>query len=374
MRPFRLLAVAALAFVAACSNDVTSPTVAPQDGPEDAAAYIPNPLFQINFSSTSAFFQVPDENTVPANPAKIVMWSPYAAYATLGPPRVVKVEYTGGSGGWLTGNVEVKSAFQADLNLRVVKGMPVGAYSAKVTLTLLGVVNYYVYVNFVSGVYFIDCAENAAAWTFSGLWHQTAGGTSVNPRGPHPSADEGTYFFGYYSESNGNFTGGGANQGSAVGPAFALPVGAMYPAVNIRTWYEIEYNVSPYSFDYMEIYLQEDGNPSNREFVGRINTQGVMIGNGTTFGQANPWVDHQFAIPASVLSALGGKNVRLELHFETRDGLYNDYRGWGVDCITIIEGAAPSAVGAAARRSIDPRSLIPGSEIPVVRRDEMVKR
>jgi hypothetical protein len=42
--------------------------------------------------------------------------------------------------------------------------------------------------------------------------------------------------------------------------------------------------------------------------------------------------------------------------------------------MTIIEGAAPGPAVATARRSIDPRSLMPGSEIPVVRRDEMIKR
>jgi hypothetical protein len=368
MRSLRLLAFAALAFAAACSNDVNSPTAIPEQTPEAAAANIPNPLFQLNFMPTSAFFQVPNENEIPANPAKIVIYSPYAAFATLGPPRVAKVEYTG-PGGWLSGNVELKSAFQADLNLRVVKGMPIGAYGARITLTLLGVVNYIVNVTFVSGVYFIDCANSTTGWTFSGLWHLTSGGTSVNPRGPHPGPDEGTGFFGYYSEATGNFNFGN-NSGSAVGPAFALPAAAINPVIKARTWFEIEYDVSPFSYDFMEFWLQEDGNPGNRVFVGRINGSPFFAGNGRSFVLPNPWTDVQFAIPSTAF----GKVWHLELYFASRDGLYNDYRGWGVDCMSIIENTAPTgpSLGAAARRAIDPQSLIPGSQIPLV--DRAAKR
>jgi len=370
MRPQRLLAFAALAFAAACTGDMESPTAVREEAPV-AQANIPNPLFQLNFSPTSAFFQTPNANEIPTKPQRIVIFSPYAAFATLGPPRVAKVEYTGGPGGWLTGNIELKSAFQADFNLRVVKGMPLGAYQARITITLLGVVNYVVNVTFVSGVYFLDYVNSDAGWTFTGLWHVAAGNNCNNFRGCTPAPYEGTGFLWYASEATGNFNFGN-NSGNAISPPFALPAGAINPTVSVRTFFEIEYDVSPFSFDFMEFHLDEDGNPGNTIFLGRINGSPGFNGGNSFTAPGGPWLTFSVSVPASAF----GKTWRLRLHFETRDGLYNDYRGWGVDEILIIEsgltgpslGAGKARVDASLLEAGRTFKLAPPVEIPLVRR------
>jgi hypothetical protein len=355
MKLQRLLVLAALSLAAACSDDVMAPTVVPETAPAAAAAYNPNPLFNLFFSSMSVGFQSPNENQVPANPAKIVIYSPYAAFATLGPPRVVKVEYTGGAQGWLTGNVEVKSAFQADLNLRVVKGLPLGAYGANVTLTLLGVVNYIVHVNFTSGVYFADFATSGTGWGYGGLWHHSTGNNCVNPRGCTPAVPVHAYF----SEATGDFDvpGGTANSGDAMSPAFTLPGTASYPVVELRTWYEIEYDVSPFSYDFMTVVLVDALTLVETE-LGTINSSPGFVGNGTTFGGGDPFTTFVVPIPP----ALAGADYHVILRFATGDGAYNDYRGWGVAMVVVREGVAPTAASAARLSGIDP-SLVMGEGV-----------
>jgi len=217
-----------------------------------------------------------------------------------------------------------------------------------------------------TGLYFVDYADSGVAWTFSGLWHVTSGNNCNNSRGCTPGPDEGSGYFWYADPGPADFVDGGRNFGSAIGPAFLLPAGATYPVVRIRTWFEIEYDVSPFSYDFMEIYLVEDGNPSNRVFLGRINGSSYFAGNGTTFGLSDPWIEFVVPIPASQF----GKTWHIDLFFDTRDPLYNDYRGWGVDFITVVEDTPPAgAVGAAALRHLFDRMMISGDRIPVVRRE-----
>jgi len=374
MRSQRLLVLAAFGLLAgACAGDTESPTAVPEQAPVVESAAIPvHPFFQLNFSTTSVLLQAAEEFTVPS-PAKVVITSPFAAFATLGPPRVIKVEYLGAGAptGWLTGNVELKSAFRADLNVRAVVGLPLGAYHARVTLTLLGVANYVVNVTFVSGLYYIDCANSDTDWDFTGLWNLTAGNNTMNPRGATPLPEEGSGYFWYGSPATGDFDFGN-NSGTATGPYFMLPAAAANPVVHLRTWFEIEYDVSPFNYDFMEVWLVDEDD-EDEEFLGRINGSPYFVGNGNSFGSGGPWVDFEVPIPLS----LTGDDWQIRLLFRTNDGAYNDYRGWGVDCITVTEGAPPTGPSMAGRAAgIDrslltgerPRWLTPSLELPVVRR------
>jgi hypothetical protein len=222
-----------------------------------------------------------------------------------------------------------------------------------------------------SGVLYAEGFESPSAWTATGLWNRnTLAGlrnlavptyVSLAPgdasAGALPAPPEGEWAFWYGAASTGNFIGTqasndspgsggrstGANSGSLTSPEILIPAGTGAVTLRFETWFEIEsVNPNANGYDLMQVQLVN------------ASTGAVM-----TLGRLNPFVDptlaNRNAIPFTSggfnqvpvwrpaeadLSAYRGQRVRIRFTFDTRDGLYNGFRGWLVDRIRVSEDAA----------------------------------
>jgi hypothetical protein len=213
-----------------------------------------------------------------------------------------------------------------------------------------------------------------AAWTTSGFWHASSltrlleGGVSTpivnsayptyvalgagdgsNGALPAPFSGSGAMWYG--QDATGNYSGGlapgqpansggtslVANSGRASSPTFSIPNTVNPVWFTFRTWYEIE-SQNPSSFDLMDVQVEDMATPGTYATITRLNP----VADPTTTPRANlPFTSGGFnTVPVWVpmaldLSAYRGKTIRLHLSFATGDMLYNGFRGWIVDQISV---------------------------------------
>lgn len=236
-------------------------------------------------------------------------------------------------------------------------------------------------VDFVLGVageqalVYAENFEQESGWTATGFWNRSrlqnitnaAYPTYVslapgdNSNGALPSPSQGEWAFWYGSPSTGNFLGqqlsgdspksGGrgvsSNSGTLTSPAFAVPSVPGPISLRFDTWFEVEsVNPNQNGYDIMNIQV--------------VNTQTQVV---TTLGRLNPFVDptlsNRSAIPFTSggfnqppvwrpaeadLTQFKGQSVRLRFLFTTNDPLYNGFRGWIIDRITVVRGS-PAIIG-----------------------------
>ena len=116
----------------------------------------------------------------------------------------------------------------------------------------------------------------------------------------------------------------------------------MTSATNARLtfWsaWEIE-GVDVNAYDLMEVYVTTDGG-TTFDFIGRLNPLNDVDGESwkpySSGGLAQPmvWIDHIFD-----LSAYAGSAVQLDFWFNSGDPLYNGYRGWFIDNVSVTGDA-----------------------------------
>ena len=223
--------------------------------------------------------------------------------------------------------------------------------------------------------------EEETGWAGTGFWHRSTLTTNppiVNgafptyvstfdppstPGGTLPAPFAGTWVSWYGEEADGNYIGtqlpddgagsGGtstaANSGSWTSPTFFVPAGGT-ATLRFNTWWEIE-GVNPATFDVMRVSIY-DLNSATTTLLGVLNPAAdptsptdrrAMPFTSGGFNTAPVWVE----IP-HVVSAFAGKQVRLIFEFDTRDALYNGFRGWVVDNIRITLGTPLPGPGIAA--------------------------
>ncbi len=321
-----LAALTTLALVAliGCSSNSGMPTTG--STPTADASVLTLVLTPPNLT----FVQVPGQ---PPPPAQVIIASNKAALIPSTGIQIGPTVYTDNlHGGWLSVTPKILG-LTASITVKVlaVQNLPLGAYQATFTVKVPGTKNspVPVTVSFVNGFYFQDGLETGTGWTFTGLWNRSMLGDGIcdGERGCLPNPDEGTWAMWYGNPVSGNYqTGGSANSGDAISPVFTIPAGAVDPILKFRTWYEIEYDVSPFSFDFMSVYLV-DPTTHAATFVGRLNSMGGFTGH-TTSGYVTATID---------LSGYTGHSWQLKFDFSTGDGSYNDYRGWIVDRIAVAE-------------------------------------
>ena len=145
--------------------------------------------------------------------------------------------------------------------------------------------------------------------------------------------DDGSFIGSVYSQ--GGYTGGhgSASNGTLTSPDIDLQ-GANKFVMTVQYWYEIEAE-NPKSYDVMQVQVSETGKNSY-----------------TTLKQLNPVSDNYNAskaytsagfattpvwVTVSVdLSSYKGKKINVRFRFNSGDGLFNGYRGWGIDNIKFI--------------------------------------
>ena len=295
-----------------------------------------------------------------------------------------------GAGGAPLGTVPV--------NYSVAPPNDVGSYLATATFIPSG--NYGPAVatsNFQVTFSFSDGFETESGWTGTGFWNRSTllnqSNQPINNAafpafvdaavgdasgGKLPSPRTGSYAFWYGNPSQGNYLGtqaagdlpgsGGTstapNSGYLASPVITLPLATGTTlALGFDTWWEIE-SVNPSTFDIMRVAVVD-----------------VATNTVTSLGVLNPPADPTSAHPTSTpltsggfnappawttisqdLSAFRGKTIRLLFTFETRDVLYNGFRGWLIDNISITTGSGPSFT----RRPVGSRLGQSSQAVPVL--------
>jgi hypothetical protein len=139
--------------------------------------------------------------------------------------------------------------------------------------------------------------------------------------------------------------------GTATSPEFFVPDAATV-TLAFRSWFEIE-SRNPSGFDLMRVGIQEVGSGGAVQLV-QLNPGTDPGGSAAIpftsggFNQAPVWKDVRID-----LTPFRGKRVVLVFSFDTRDRLYNGFRGWVVDDVTVrgVAGLAASTLAVPLRAS-----------------------
>ncbi|HDS30811.1 MAG TPA: hypothetical protein ENN67_07180 [Firmicutes bacterium] len=156
-----------------------------------------------------------------------------------------------------------------------------------------------------------------------------------------PSSPHGGSFI---DEWNGTTSPGGtSSNGANAGVARTGPInltGHSELTLTLQTWWEIESVDPSIMFDAMDILISTDNNYWTR--LDRLNPLSEPIPDDSGQNAPKPYTSAGF-FQAAIWSALvfdissygGNSTVYLRFDFDTRDGLYNGFRSWVVDDITI---------------------------------------
>ena len=151
------------------------------------------------------------------------------------------------------------------------------------------------------------------------------------------------------SDNGGDLLDGGTsdvkNAGAIVSPLIDLSNETAPLALSFKTWWEIEaVNPNEDGFDLMTVSVSTDDGES-WENIARLNPLSDPVGlNGDSraplpysnrgFNKAPDWLAQE---PIS-LSEFAGQQIRLRFAFSTQDELYNGFRGWLLDDVSVYQG------------------------------------
>ncbi|MFQ3597985.1 MAG: carboxypeptidase regulatory-like domain-containing protein [Chloroherpetonaceae bacterium] len=214
-------------------------------------------------------------------------------------------------------------------------------------------------------VRFEDDVETDKNWTRTGFWRRQQNNPNIlnknfprqvrlapndNSNARLPQAFQGQFTFWYGQDTTGSFIGklrlpqdslsGGtsesANSGKLTSPLINLTADTV-ATLSFWTWFEIEsVNPNEFGFDIMEVeVIRANGDSIS---LGRLNpfTDPILDDREPLpftsggFNQAPVWRFEEFD-----LSPFAGQQIRLRFKFDTRDNLYNGFRGWLIDNIRV---------------------------------------
>lgn len=149
-------------------------------------------------------------------------------------------------------------------------------------------------------------AENGqGGWTATGMWHITG-----------RRAATGAHAFWYGQEATGDYDDGTANAGDLLSPVIGL-AGVESPILSFFELIEVE---AGNDFDLIEVTVFDADDPSKSLFFPKekANTAGSFVPR---------------MLP---IASFAGANIQIRFHFDTIDGIANDFEGWYIDDIRII--------------------------------------
>jgi hypothetical protein len=181
-----------------------------------------------------------------------------------------------------------------------------------------------------------------------------------NTNGFIPNAYGGMYCAWYGQESTGSFIGeasigqsvgsGGTsvsyNEGYMLSPEIPL-TNLSQASLSFWTWFEIEsVNPNASGFDVMEVFVVSGGTETS---LGRLNPfsdpvlddRAALPFTSGGFNKAPLWVFVEYDLTDFV-----GSIIQLKFTFDTRDALYNGFRGWLVDDVLVTDKAPLKAANA----------------------------
>lgn len=232
-------------------------------------------------------------------------------------------------------------------------------------------------------VRFEDDVETDKNWTRTGFWRRQQNNAAIrnknfpryvklapndNSNAAIPQAFQGQFAFWYGQDTTGSFIGqirlpqdslsGGnsmsANSGTLTSPLINLTADTV-ATLSFWTWFEIEsVNPNASGFDIMQVeVIRANGdsvtlgrlNPFTDPILDERNALPFTSGG---FNQAPVWRFEEFD-----LSPFAGQQIRVRLKFETRDNLYNGFRGWFVDNVRVTNVRSVSSTNS-ERRLVEP--------------------
>ncbi len=224
--------------------------------------------------------------------------------------------------------------------------------------------------------FFFDDFETARNWAATGLWNRINLTTSTvvnrlvptyvslapndQSAGRLPRANSGSFAFWYGNPNTGSYIGTqapddsaksggtstGPNSGTLTSPAFSIPAGVNAATLSLAYWYEIE-GVAALDYDIMRISVKDVATGAIAAIDSLNPTEPVDDPDDMPFSSAGNnmapvWSTRQFD-----LSAYRGKTIQLLFTFDTKDEVFNGFRGWIID--DIVVDATPMPIFAASR-------------------------
>ena len=239
--------------------------------------------------------------------------------------------------------------------------------------------------------FFDDFESGAPGWTSDGQFNLIANpqnfavlNPEINPTlvilpdpGNLPSAFSGNHAWWFGETATGTFIGPGWNTitqtplnggtsldtqtGSLISPVIDLN-GVSQAQLRFRTWWEIE-GVDVDAYDLMHVEISTDNgatfNPIDRGLLNPLNDvdgESWKSYSSGGLGQPGVWLDQLFD-----LSPFVGNMVYLRFRFDTGDALYNGFRGWFIDDVSVTSDPFP----APSITSIVPNVAYPGEFVAI---------
>lgn len=233
-------------------------------------------------------------------------------------------------------------------------------------------INFTLTVASPANVIWEDNFESNKGWALTGYWHRFMNSTTIknkaymphmfvklapgdNSNGSVPLAFGGSYTMWYGEDTTGNFlgqfytsqdtmsggTGNSSNRGNLTSPTINLTSTTGKAALTFWTWWEIEsVNPNAYGFDIMEVEVIDVADTSNITVLGKLNPYSDPILDNRAslpytsggFNKAPVWYMQEYDLTDFI-----GKTIKLRFAFDTRDALYNGFRGWFVDDVKIMD-------------------------------------
>ncbi len=239
---------------------------------------------------------------------------------------------------------------------------------------------------------FFDNFETGAPnWMFDGQFNLILNAQNysvlnpaINPalvtlpdNGRLPGAYSGTHMFWFGEMATGTFIGSGwdtipqdpknggtsadIQTGTLISPVIDL-TSAARAQLRFKTWWEIE-GVDVDAYDLMSLAITTDNgitwNPIGRGLLNPLNDvdgESWKPYSSGGLGQPGVWLDQAFD-----LSPWIGGMVRLGFTFDTVDELYNGFRGWFIDDVSVSADPFP----APSITSISPSTVFPGEIVNI---------
>lgn len=236
-------------------------------------------------------------------------------------------------------------------------------------------------------VIFEDNFETNKNWVKTGFWNRFMNNTNIknnaypkyvklapddNSDGRVPAAYGGNYTIWYGETATGNFMGtpstfqdtlsGGTSQskndGTITSPAITVTSTTGAASLSFWTWWEIEsVNPNAFGFDIMEVEIFEISDTNNITVLGKLNpysdpildNRAALPYTSSGFNKAPIWSYQEFDISAFI-----GKTVKVRFFFDTRDGLYNGFRGWFIDDVKITDKLSEGGLNKSYKKVAEP--------------------
>lgn len=233
-----------------------------------------------------------------------------------------------------------------------------------------------------------DFESGLGGWTATGFWHAQASPEAIAVKAPEinpglvtipgatlPPAFSGSQAAWFGEAASGTFCGpawsasqtpkGGCTSnvtnyaGTLTSPAFSL-VGALSAILRFRSWWEIE-GVDSNNFDVMQVDYSTDGG-STWTSTGKLNPADDPAGRHDQSYSNNGYAAEpgwkEYLVDLS--PAIGSASVKVRFSFDTRDNLYNGFRGWLVDDVVVstpFDASAPIVRDVTTCNGLQPASV-----------------